>query len=599
MQFRPLRRSPRKSAYTHCEAEREARKEAEREAAYKPLEREASLDPSGFRTGTRASPIAADPMVRTRPNTGGTATGTIGQRPRRHTTFPGPGSPPPPIRQAWRYVSPSASAGPDAFPVAAVETGNAGEDPAQKTPKAATAASSRPATAQRPCAIERAGTVGAIGTAPSAPSRAPERSDRAAPTASGVLGPNPLQPVPRPILMQTARDRDHRPSAIPRARSAEPCRQDPAEGGGADSEERRPHEALRFHRERAATAAIGDTAALQAQASPASPSSSRLAPFKTLPSGVFGGRFASGKYLGRGASATVWEATHSDANMRVAVKVFDQGSRDRRQAHREMRILGRLQHPSVLEAFEVVETSHFAQLICEYIDGESLRAFAQRQPNHRLEEDAARRFYRQVVHGVSYCHERLVAHRDIKLENLLIHRGQDQIKIIDFGFAAHVAAKDTKLRAFCGTPSYMAPEIIKGEGYSGFAADVWALGVVAFALLAGSLPFIGRTEMQLYAKIRRGVFTYPDTLGDIARRLIKGALRVDASARPSSSQMLHHVWVTGSGASGATQGGIAGKAAKLDGGAHGAGHAAPDKEALAEPPPRWVHPVPGTVLGGC
>lgn len=513
LQFRPLRRSPRKSAYTHYEAECEARKKAECEArkqaecevrkqverevakqvereACKPIERMASSDRAGLRGTARASPTASptvgDALARTRPSTCGAATGALGQRQRRHSAFPGQ------------------------------------------------AATQRPATA---------------GTA--VPSRSYDRLERCdAGHAGAGGGASPSQLAPRPVLAQGAA-RDRKPSSIPRARSAEPCRQEDVEGGDANAE------APRFQRERAATAGTGD-AMLQAPGSPALPSSQRSAPFKTLQSGVFGGRFHAGKYLGRGASATVWEANHSEKNLRVAVKVFDQGTKDRRQALREMRVLSRLQHSSVLEVFEVVESSLFAQLVCEYIDGESLRAFAQRQPSHRLPEDLARRFYRQVVQGVSYCHERLVVHRDIKLENLLLNHGQEQIKIIDFGFAAQVASKDTKLRAFCGTPSYMAPEIIKGEGYSGFAADVWSLGVVLFALLVGSFPFVGRTEMQLYAKIRRGIFTCPDVLGDVARRLVKGALRVDFTARPPATAVLHHSWVTGAGAGGGHQGGVIG-----------------------------------------
>jgi MAP/microtubule affinity-regulating kinase len=231
--------------------------------------------------------------------------------------------------------------------------------------------------------------------------------------------------------------------------------------------------------------------------------------------------------------------------MKVAVKVFDQGSRDKRQAHREVKVLSRVSHPNILEAYEVIESSLFSQLVCELVDGESLRAFAQRQPGHRLEESTARHYYQQVVDGVSFCHDRLVVHRDLKLENLLLDRSGECVKIIDFGFATQVASKEAKLRAFCGTPSYMAPEIVRGEGYSGFATDVWALGVVIFALLAGSLPFIGRTEMQLYAKIRRGTFTCPDALGEAPRRLVRAMLRLEPASRPSSAAILRQPWVSG------------------------------------------------------
>ncbi|CAE7861706.1 HSL1, partial [Symbiodinium necroappetens] len=186
-----------------------------------------------------------------------------------------------------------------------------------------------------------------------------------------------------------------------------------------------------------------------------------------------------------------------------------------------------------------------AQSSQQLVDGESLRAFSHRQPCHKLSEQAARLYYRQVVEGVSVCHERLVAHRDLKLENVLLDKGREGVKIIDFGFAAHVPSKETKLKAFCGTPSYMAPEIIRGEGYSGFAADMWALGVVLFALLSGTLPFSAKTEMQLYARIRRGSFTFPDCLGDSQKRLLRGVMRKDATARPSASALLQHAWVAG------------------------------------------------------
>jgi serine/threonine protein kinase len=270
----------------------------------------------------------------------------------------------------------------------------------------------------------------------------------------------------------------------------------------------------------------------------------RPAPFKTLASAAFGGRYTVGRYLGRGASATVWEAVHSDSDFRVAVKVFDQGSRDRRQAAREMKVLSRIRHPRVLEVFEVIESTLYSQLICELIEGESLRAFAQKQPFHRLQEGLARNFYQQVVEGVTYCHERLVVHRDLKLENLLLDRSQENVKIIDFGFAAQTTSKDVKLRAFCGTPSYMAPEIIRGEGYSGFAADVWALGVVIFTLIAGALPFAGRTELQLYAKIRRGVFSFPDIIGEPIRRLVRACMKMDPTSRPAVTSILRNSWVS-------------------------------------------------------
>lgn len=269
----------------------------------------------------------------------------------------------------------------------------------------------------------------------------------------------------------------------------------------------------------------------------------RLAPMKSVHSQILGETYTPSRFLGRGASASVWEAV--SGSKRIAVKVFDQGSKDKKQATRELRVLSRVNHPNIVKAIEVLEGGAFAQLLCEVVDGESLRSFTHRQENHRLPTKMARHFYRQVLDGVHFCHERLVVHRDLKLENLLLDKQAETVKIIDFGFATQVASRDTKLKAFCGTPSYMAPEIVRGEPYSGFAVDVWALGVVVFALLCGTLPFVARTEMQLYAKIRRAIFTPPDSLGELARRLVRGILKNEASTRPTTAAIARHPWVTG------------------------------------------------------
>eukprot|EP00441_Pelagodinium_beii_P024287 CAMPEP_0197655744 /NCGR_PEP_ID=MMETSP1338-20131121/39640_1 /TAXON_ID=43686 ORGANISM="Pelagodinium beii, Strain RCC1491" /NCGR_SAMPLE_ID=MMETSP1338 /ASSEMBLY_ACC=CAM_ASM_000754 /LENGTH=666 /DNA_ID=CAMNT_0043231455 /DNA_START=60 /DNA_END=2060 /DNA_ORIENTATION=+ len=477
-----------------------------------------------------------------------------GLRPRRHSALAGASTYAPPVRSAWRATSPR----------------EAEEEKLERRPSRSSAASSMsrvaPGEVAVPVKVDSA-KVEVI---------APEATEDVAPEF--VLRPRVqrAQSVLRP----------ERPAALKRSSSADPvrchdcqnsdecCAEDehetaeaaepvitrmptspvlpltargsPTFGPGFSRATRRsstgniPTAAAAASN---ATANAADKAVRSIEPRP----SLHVPPFKSLASSIYSGKYSVGKFLGRGASASVWEAMRSDVEKRVAVKVFDQGQKDKRQAHREMKVLSRIQHPRVLEAYEVIETPRYAQLICELVDGESLRAYSQRQPSRKLSDDVARKLYRQVVEGVNYCHERLVVHRDLKLENLLLDRSNESVKIIDFGFAAQVASRDTKLRAFCGTPSYMAPEIIRGEGYSGFAADVWALGVVIFALLSGTLPFTGRTEMQLYAKIRRGMFTLPDCLSELPSRLIKGALRIDAASRPATGAILKHVWLEGDG----------------------------------------------------
>lgn len=111
-----------------------------------------------------------------------------------------------------------------------------------------------------------------------------------------------------------------------------------------------------------------------------------------------------------------------------------------------------------------------------------------------------------MVAGIDYCHRRCITHRDIKLENLLLippmpgQTGGHRLKIIDFGFSTCIP-NDRKIKIFCGTPSYMAPEIVSKKEYAGPPADIWALGVLLYATLNGCFPYRGQTDKELYKKI--------------------------------------------------------------------------------------------------
>ena len=107
----------------------------------------------------------------------------------------------------------------------------------------------------------------------------------------------------------------------------------------------------------------------------------------------------------------------------------------------------------------------------------------------------------QVLSGLAYMHTRNISHRDMKPENIIYNPKTGRIKIIDFGFAC--ISKD-KLRVFCGTPSYMSPEIVAKRDYSGPLADIWACGVILYVLLTGTVPFKATTEKDLFRKIQRG-----------------------------------------------------------------------------------------------
>jgi serine/threonine protein kinase len=105
-----------------------------------------------------------------------------------------------------------------------------------------------------------------------------------------------------------------------------------------------------------------------------------------------------------------------------------------------------------------------------------------------------------VVFGIHYLHQRNVTHRDIKLENILLDETRTRVKLIDFGFSTCIP-HEKKVKIFCGTPSYMAPEIVSKIEYAGPPADIWALGVLLYALLCGRFPFKGSNDKELYTNI--------------------------------------------------------------------------------------------------
>ena len=141
-------------------------------------------------------------------------------------------------------------------------------------------------------------------------------------------------------------------------------------------------------------------------------------------------------------------------------------------------------------------------------------------------------------------HSQLICHRDLKLENILLSDRQ-RIKIIDFGFSIRTP-EDSKLKIFCGTSSYMAPEIVRKAEYNGFKVDVWALGVVLYVLLTGRFPFKAKTEKELFARIQTGQFLPPVQMNFDAKRLITRMLSVEPSKRPTATELMHDQWFSAS-----------------------------------------------------
>ena len=252
--------------------------------------------------------------------------------------------------------------------------------------------------------------------------------------------------------------------------------------------------------------------------------------------------YSIGRVLGEGAFGKVKLANHNLSGEKVAVKIFEKFKiRDdsaRKRVIREIRNLQRIQHPSIIKLFEVIDSAKRMCLVIEYANGGDLCKYVRQK--RRLDENEARRLLAQIACGIHICHANNVVHRDIKLENCLLD-SRRICKIVDFGFST-AFRPGQKLKTFCGSPSYAAPEIISRKPYIGPPVDVWSLGVLLFGMLAGYFPFQGDTADDLYRRVLRGDFKPPNFISRESRDLLRRMLTVDPTRRATIGDVLNHPW---------------------------------------------------------
>ncbi|OMJ83878.1 hypothetical protein SteCoe_15105 [Stentor coeruleus] len=255
--------------------------------------------------------------------------------------------------------------------------------------------------------------------------------------------------------------------------------------------------------------------------------------------------YTVGKLIGTGAYASVKTAVLKNDSTKYALKTYEKyrltDPSKKKNVSREIEILKKISHPNIVKMFDVIETQKQLHLVLEYISGGSLGSYLKKQPNKRLSEEECRGLFKQLVSAIEYIHSQKVTHRDLKLENLLLQEF-GAIKIIDFGFST-CFSHEKKVKIFCGTPTYMAPEIVTRKEYSGPPADIWALGVLLFVMLCGFFPFRAPTDRELFKKIEKGLFSIPNHVSTGARNLLYKILVVNPSERPTASEIIKDPWV--------------------------------------------------------
>lgn len=255
-------------------------------------------------------------------------------------------------------------------------------------------------------------------------------------------------------------------------------------------------------------------------------------------------KYEFGRLLGQGNFAKVYYARKIKTSQSVAVKVIDKekvlkvGMMD--QTKREISVMSLVKHPNILELYEVMASKNKIYFVMEYAKGGEL---FKKVSKGKLREDMARKYFQQLISAVDFCHSRGVYHRDLKPENLLLDEN-GILKVSDFGLSALAESKhqDGLLHTSCGTPAYVAPELINRKGYDGAKADIWSCGVILYVMLAGYLPFHDSNLIAIYRKISKAEYKFPNWFSPEVTKLLSRILNPNPKARISIAKIMTNPW---------------------------------------------------------
>ncbi|RLN98171.1 hypothetical protein BBJ28_00018027 [Nothophytophthora sp. Chile5] len=273
-------------------------------------------------------------------------------------------------------------------------------------------------------------------------------------------------------------------------------------------------------------------------------------------------QYSLGKVIGSGTFSVVRIAVHRPSGQRYAIKCIKRDglvAEDIEALTTEVAILKQMNHPNIMILHDFFVEEKFYYLVTEFMEGGEL--FDRIVEKSYYNEREARDLVKLLLEAIKYCHDANIVHRDLKPENLLLTSKDDDasIKLADFGFAKKVEVDSDGLVTACGTPGYVAPEILEGKPY-GKTVDIWSIGVITYILLCGYPPFHDDNHNALFKKIKKGKFQfdspYWDHVSDDAKDLISQMLVVDpekrysvavvvANCRATVDQLLAHRWVTG------------------------------------------------------
>jgi len=253
------------------------------------------------------------------------------------------------------------------------------------------------------------------------------------------------------------------------------------------------------------------------------------------------------KTLGTGTFGRVYLVQHKLSKKYFAMKVLKKSEVVRlkqvEHVNSERNILGQLSHPFIVKLYQSFQNEQSLYMLLEYVIGGEL--FSHLRKAGRFTNEVTRFYAAEIVSAIEYMHSFDIVYRDLKPENLLLDYS-GHIKITDFGFAKRVEDRTWTL---CGTPEYLAPEIIQSKGH-GKAVDWWSLGILIYEMLAGFPPFFDDHPFGIYEKILSGKMSFPSHFDTAAKDLIRKLLTADRTRRLGNlkngvDDIKHHKWFKG------------------------------------------------------
>lgn len=255
------------------------------------------------------------------------------------------------------------------------------------------------------------------------------------------------------------------------------------------------------------------------------------------------GKYEVGRTIGEGTFAKVKFARNTENGRSVAMKIMAKTTilkhRMVDQIKREISIMKIVRHPNIVRLHEVLASQTKIFIILEFVTGGEL--FDKIVHQGRLTEKESKRYFQQLIDAVAHCHSKGVYHRDLKPENLLLD-SHGNLKVSDFGLSALPQQGVGLLHTTCGTPNYIAPEVLSNAGYDGAAADVWSCGVILYVLMAGYLPFNETDLPTLYKKVNAADFSCPFWFSSGAKSLIHKILDPNPRTRIQIEGIRNDPW---------------------------------------------------------